>query len=204
MALRLHHSPNSPYVRKVMVLLHEAGRTAEVALVPAAGSPVDPGTMPVALNPLGKIPCLERPDGPALFDSRVICRYLDALFSAGLYPAGARLWDTLVLEALGDGIMDAGVLMRYEATQRPEPARSDAWVAAQWSKVARALDAVEGRWIAYLAGPFDMGHAAMACALGYLDVRHGGRDWRAGRPALAAWAARAMARDSLKATVPPG
>ena len=84
--MRLYHSPTSPYVRKVMVLLHETGQIADVELIPATGTPVDPGSMPLALNPLGKIPALERGDGPALYDSRVICRFLDDRAARGLYP----------------------------------------------------------------------------------------------------------------------
>lgn len=201
--MRLYHSATSPYVRKVMVLLHEAGHLGEVTLVPAAGTPVDPGSMPVAHNPLGKIPCLERPEGPALYDSRVICRYLDDRFAAGMYPA-ARLWDVLVLEATADGILDAAILMRYETHVRPETARHEAWLEGQWAKIARALDTLEARWMSHLAGPFDMGHIAVGAALGYLDFRHGVRQWRTGRPALAAWEEKVRARPSMAATVPPG
>lgn len=202
--MRLYHSPLSPYARKVMVLLVEAGRAGEVTLVAATGNPLDPATMPVDHNPLGKIPALEVPEGPVLYDSRVICRWLDDRFAAGLYPVAPKLWDTLVLEATADGICDAALLMRYETHVRPEGARSDAWVEAQWAKAARALDVIEARWMAHLAGPFDMGHAAVACALGYLDLRHGMRNWRAGRSNLADWAAGIAGRDSLRATVPPG
>jgi glutathione S-transferase len=202
--LKLYHSATSPYVRKVEVLLLEAGRAGEVTLVPATGTPVDPGSMPLAQNPLGKVPALERDDGPALYDSRVICRYLDDRFAAGLYPAGPRLWDTLVLEATADGILDAALLMVYEARVRPEERQHSPWVEAQWGKVARALDALEDRWLSHLAGPLCMGQIAVACGLGYLDLRHRARDWRGGRGGLAAFAARMAARDSLRATIPPG
>ena len=119
--MRLFHSPTSPYVRKVMVLLHESGLLDQVELVTGSGTPLDPGAAPLDANPLGKVPALEREDGPALFDSRVICRYLDDRAKAGLYPTGAALWDTLVLEAAADGILDAALLMVYESRLRPEP-----------------------------------------------------------------------------------
>lgn len=202
--MRLYHSPASPFARKVTVLLHECGRAREVTLVPAAGHPLAPGSMPVEQNPLGKIPVLERPDGPPLYDSRVICRWLDDRFAAGLYPAAPRLWDTLTLEAMADGMSDAAVQMRYETFVRPAAAQLPDWVEAQWVKIARALDAAEGPWAAHLAGPFDMGQAALACALGYLDFRHGARDWRAGRPGLAAWFLAVSARESLRLTEPKG
>ncbi|MFN4156802.1 MAG: glutathione S-transferase [Gemmobacter sp.] len=197
--MRLYHAPTSPYVRKVMVLLHEAGRVAEVALVPAYGSPLDPGSMPVGQNPLGKLPCLERDDGSPLHDSRVICRYLDDRFGAGMYP-GARLWEVLVAEATADGILDAALLMVYEGRLRPEGMRFDPWVEGQGAKIARALDWLEA---GAPEGPVDMGQIALGCALGYLDFRLGDRDWRAGRPGLAAWYGGFAARASMQATVPP-
>ncbi|WP_135450080.1 glutathione S-transferase [Tabrizicola caldifontis] len=200
--MRLYHAPASPFVRKVMVLLHEACATDRVEIVPVAGTPLDPGTLPVDRNPLGKIPALERPDGPTLYDSRVICRYLDDLLGAGLYPAAPHLWDMLVLEATADGIADAAVLMRYEDHVRPPAARSSEWVEAQWAKVSRALAAIEGRWLSHLRGPLDMGQIGLGCALGYLDFRHAGRDWQAAHPALAEWWGAFSARPSMKATAP--
>ncbi|MBC7156447.1 MAG: glutathione S-transferase [Rhodobacteraceae bacterium] len=202
--MRLYHAPASPYVRKVMIVLLETGQAGDVALVPATGTPLDPATMPVAHNPLGKVPTLERDDGPALYDSRVICRYLDDRAGAGLYPPAPRLWEVLTLEATGDGITDAALLMVYESRVRTEEMRSPAWVEGQWAKIARTLDALEGRWMAHLAGPLDAGQIAVAAALGYLDFRLGGRDWRAGRPALSAWFARFSERESLRATLPTG
>ncbi len=202
MGLSLYFNAASPFVRKVMVVVHETGQTDRVALVPVGGNPVDPGTMPLAQNPLGKIPALVRDAGPALYDSRVICRYLDELGKGAFYPKGEALWDALTLEATGDGIMDAAVLMVYEARTRPEDMRYAPWVEAQWTKVTRALDALESRWMAHLAGPFDIGQASVACALGYLDFRHAARDWRKGRAGLAAWQAKIAERPSLKATEP--
>ena len=201
--MRLHHSPTSPYVRKVMVVLLETGQAGDVAIVPAAGTPVDATQMPLAQNPLGKIPALERDDGPALYDSRVICRFLDARAGAGLYPAGSRQWDSLTLEATADGILDAAILMVYEWRVRPEALRMPEWVEGQWAKISRALDAMETRWISHLHGPLDIGQIAVGCALGYLDFRHADRDWRQGRPALAAWDAAFAARPSMQSTRPP-
>jgi glutathione S-transferase len=167
-----------------------------------SGTPLDPGTLPVDRNPLGKIPALERPDGPTLYDSRVITRYLEDRFRTGLYPAPPRLWDTLVVEATADGICDAAVQMRYEMQVRPEASRSPAWADAQWQKVDRALTAVEERWQSHLAGPLDMGQIAMGCALGYLDLRHADRDWKGGKPALTAWYHAFCERPAMLATRP--
>ena len=175
--MQLISSPISPFVRKVRVLLHETGLAGQVEELPVATTALATAPEAMAANPLGKIPALLRADGPAIYDSRVICRYLDAQAGAGLYPE-ARLWEVLTLEATADGMMESGVLMVYETRLRPEGARSPEWVEAQWAKIARALEALEARWMSHLAGPLDMGQIAVACALGYLDFRHDARGWR--------------------------
>lgn len=202
--LTLYHSPTSPYVRKVMVLAHEAGLMDRLALVPASGTPLDPGTVPLGANPLGKVPVLTRPDGGAVYDSRVICRYLDALAGDRFYPAGVRQWDCLTLEAMADGILDAALSMVYEYRLRPEAVQMPAIVDGQWSKIARSLVVLEERWMAYLAGPLCMGQIALGCALGYLDFRHTARGWRGMAPALAQWQDKLALRESMIATAPPG
>lgn len=199
--MQLFYAAASPFVRKVMVTLHETDQTGDVELVDAAGTPLDASGMPTAHNPLGKIPALARPDGPALYDSRVICRYLDDRAKANLYPERNQ-WDVLTLEATADGIMEAAVLMVYEGRCRPENLQSADWVDGQWEKVSRALDAVTTRWMSHLAGPLDMGHIAIACALGYLDFRHEDRNWRQGRDALDDWYAAFSERPSMQATRP--
>ncbi len=191
----------SPYGRKVVITLHETGQIDSVELVAVSTSPLAPDPTVAAANPVGKIPALIRDGGPALYDSRVICRYLDARAGGGLYP-DARLWEVLTLEATADGIMDAAILMRYEILARPEDKRSSEWVEGQWGKIARSLDALEGRWISHLSGPIDMGQIAVACALGYLDFRLADRDWHSTHPALAKWYDAFAARDSMKATAP--
>lgn len=200
--MKLYQATASPFARKVRAVLHETGLIGRVEIVDVVVSPLDPGRLPLGLSPLGKIPVLERPEGPALYDSGVICRYLADLGGGGLVPPAPRLWETLTLEAMADGICDAAVLMVYEARTRPEDRRSEEWVAAQWSKVARALDALDDRWLAHLAGPLDLGQIAMGCALGYLDFRHSERGWRDGRPGLAAWEAGFARRASMQATRP--
>jgi len=200
--MRLYHNTVSPFVRKVMIVLIETGQADEVELVPATGNAVDTGTMPLAQNPLGKVPALERPDGPALYDSRVICRYLSDRAGGVLYPTGPTLWEALTLESTGDGILDAAVLMIYERRVRPKPLRFAPWIEGQWAKVERALDALESRWSAHLAGPFDIGQVTVGCALGYLDFRHPERDWRGGRERLAAFATRFNERPSARQSAP--
>ena len=196
--MQLYHSPATPFGRKALVAVIEAGLQDRVTVVLASGTPLAPGTMPLDQNPLGKIPVLLSDDGMALYDSRVICRYLDDLADAGLYGTGTALWQTLVLESTADGILDAALSMVYEARVRPADKQFPDWVEGQWAKVVRTLDMLEGRDLTGMT----MGHLALACALGYLDFRLSVRDWRAGRPALAEWEARMALRPSLQATRP--
>lgn len=200
--MKLHSSAASPFARKVRAVLVETEQQADVEIVETHGNALDPGTHPTALNPTSKIPVLERADGPALHDSRVICRFLDARADGGLYPAPPRLWDTLVLEATADGIMEAALLIVYEGRLRPEEKRFVPWVEAQWSKIATALDHLEARWMSHLHGRLDIGQIAVACALGYLDLRHGDRHWRDGHDALSQWFGRISERPFLSGTAP--
>ncbi len=202
--MQLYDNPISPFCRKVRVILHETKQWAGTELVPVMGNPLALDGSPVAPNPLGKLPALATPEGRVLYDSRVICRYLDDRAGAGLYPAAPALWDVLTLEAMADGMLEAAVLMIYEERFRPEGQRSADWVEGQWAKVSRALDQLETRWIAGLGGPLDAGQIAVACALGYLDFRHAAREWRLSRDLLAAWYAVFSTRESMVATVPPG
>lgn len=201
--MKLSYSPASPYVRKVMVLLHETDQLDAVELSDGSGTPLAPHAETLQKNPLGKIPALERPDGATLYDSRVICAFLDARAGDVLYPKGARRWETLTLEATGDGIMDAALLMTYEGRLRPEEIQMEAFVDAQYAKVAQACAALNTRWMSHLAGPLDMGQIAVACALAYVDFRHGHREWRKGNDALAAWFETFSQRASMQATLPP-
>jgi len=200
--MKLYYSPTSPYVRKVLMVLHETRQIDEVVLEPSATKPTGPLAGLSAKNPLMKIPALERPDGPTLYDSRVITAFLDERAQAGLYGSGARKWETLTLEATADGMLDAALLMTYEARLRPEDKRWEAWTEAQWTKIAQACAALNARWMSHLSGPLDMGQIAVACALGYVDFRHEARGWRSGCDALADWYAQVSERPSFVATVP--
>ncbi|MGX9355782.1 glutathione S-transferase [Roseobacteraceae bacterium S113] len=198
----LYSSPTSPYVRKVLVLLDETGQLDDVVQVPSSTKPTDPIDGLRAKNPLMKIPALERPDGATLYDSRVICQFLDDRAGGRLYPSGARRWETLTLEATGDGLTDAALLMTYEERMRPEDARWDGWLDAQWNKIDAACEALNTRWMSHLHGPLDMGQIAVGCGLAYVDFRHGARAWRKGRDSLAAWYDGFAKRASMVATEP--
>jgi glutathione S-transferase len=200
--MKLLHAAASPFVRKVMVLLHETGQLDAVEIETVKTSPVAPNPGIIAANPLGKIPCLVRDDGPALYDSRVICRYLDARAGGRLYPTGEALWSTLALEATAEGMNEAALACVYEARLRPEEHRSAEVVAGQRAKIDNAMSALEDRWMAHLAGPLDMGQVAVGCALGFISFRLTDWDWRAAHPALAAWFEDFSKRPSMVATIP--
>lgn len=201
--MKLYYAATSPYVRKVMILLEETGQLDDVELINTATTPIAADPALLSKNPLAKVPALERPDGPTLYDSRVITAYLDARAGDKLYPTGARRWDTLTLEATADGILDAALLMTYETRVRPEEKRMPEWVDGQWDKIARSVAALNSRWMSHLNGPLDMGQIAVACALGYVNFRHDARGWRKGNDALAAWYKTFKSRASMQSTVPP-
>lgn len=201
--MQLVSADASPFARKVRALILETGQQADVEIVTAGPTtPIEPAAEVRAANPLSKIPALIRPGAPTLYDSRVITRFLDARAGSGLYPAAPALWDTLVLEATADGIMEAAVLMVYEGRCRPPDKQDQGWVEAQWSKVEGALDALEQQWLDHLSGPLDMGQIAVGCALGYLDFRHDAREWRKGRGGLDDWFAAFSERPAMRETSP--
>ncbi len=195
-------SPASPFVRKARVAVRELNLMDTVREVEVTASPVLEVTEAlIAANPTGKIPALTRPDGPAIYDSRVITRFLNAHAAGNLYP-DARLWEVLTLEATAEAIMDASVNMTYEVRFRDADKVSADWFEGQWRKVTRSLVAIEGRWLSHLSGPLDMAQIGLACALGYLDLRHDDRGWRTLAPKLAEWEAEFAKRPSMQDTQP--
>lgn len=190
--MRLLSSPPSPYGRKVKIAAALLGLADRITVEPTDTNQAD-GPLRAA-NPLGKIPALLLDDGTTLFDSRVILDYLDHLAGGGrIVPreAGAR-FAALRLQALCDGILDASLLQVYERRFRPEPLWHQPWLDYQAEKVARALALLE-RDPPRLDPLPDVGQIALACALGYQDLRFEGR-WRDAHPALVQWLARFAAQ----------
>jgi len=181
----LRYSAASPYARKIRIAADLLGLADRIEIVTA--STADPNDTLRTQNPLGKIPTLVLEDGSALYDSRVIAEYLDHLAGGGkLIPADpSRRFEALRLQALGDGINDAALLIRYETATRPAELRDPAAIELQQGKIDRALAALEA---APPGGPADLGQIAVACALGYLDLRFEGA-WRAKHPRLLGWLA---------------
>lgn len=187
--LTLRSSPASPFGRKVKIALAVLGLSDRVEI--EATDTNDPKDSIRRQNPLGKIPALILENGRVLFDSRVIVEYLDHLAGGGrIIPQDDTRFAVLTLQALADGIADAALLQVYESRFRPETLRSADWVAYQAEKVTRGLAALEASPPAEVVagGTPTIGQIALACALGYLDLRFGGR-WRDAHPKLVAWLA---------------
>jgi glutathione S-transferase len=197
--VKLFHSPTSPYVRKVMAVAIAREIERQITLIPT-NAHESPAAL-LAVNPLSKVPCLVTVDGVALFDSPVICEYLDSLEGAiPVFPrAGGARWKALKYQAMADGIMDAAVLRRMESG-RPREAARDTAMDRQKAAVDRTLDALERD--PPLRAP-DIGSLSVACALGYLDLRFAAEDWRAARPLLAGWFAAISEEPALARTAPP-
>jgi glutathione S-transferase len=182
--MKLRSSPPSPFGRKVKIAAHHLGLADRIAIVVA--DTTDPGDDLRRQNPLGKIPCLVLDDGSSIYDSRVILEFLDLLAGGGrIIPPGFARFDALTRQALADGIMDAALLQVYEIRYRPEEHRLASWTDMQAGKVGRALAFAEEH-CRELGGEIDVGDIALACALGYLDLRFAG-SWRASKPRLTAW-----------------
>ena len=200
--MKIFFAPASPFVRKCLVAAAELGLRERIELVSAAAHPVNRDKNVVAHNPLGKIPTLLADDGSVLYDSRVICEYLNALGDGHLLPReGNARWSVLTEQSLADGICDAAVLTRYETFARPEPLRWNEWIAGQLEKVTSGLDLIEERADGF-ADRVDLGTIAFGCALGYLDFRFASLAWRDNRPHAAAWFERFGERPSMIDTRP--
>lgn len=201
--MQLYYSPTSPYVRKVMVLLHETGLLDRVALTPATVTPITNDPAVAAHNPLTKVPTLTLDDGSDLYDSRVICEYLDTLHhGTPMIPDGGEArWRVLRVQATADGLLDAALLTRYETFMRPEEKRWPEWIEGQTGKFMRAVDKLEAEAKSF-SQAITLAEISTACALGYLDFRFGHLPWRDSHPKLAEFMAAFSQRPSMEATKP--
>lgn len=197
--MKILFSPFSPFVRKCLVTAHELGLDERLQLLASNANPVQRDGEIIRLNPLGKVPTFFTDEGQVLYDSRVACEYLNDLVGGVLIPAaGARRWETLTLQSLGDGVSEAALLARYEDVARPEALRWSEWRSAQLDKAETSLAHLEAK-PALLEGRVDLGSLSVGIALWYLDLRFPNLGWRARYPAVAAWYAAFSQRPSMQA-----
>jgi len=197
--MKLAYSPNSPYVRKCLAAAILRSIDGQVELWTIGTT--DP--VLAASNPLAKVPTLITDDGMVLYDSPVICEYLDSIGSAPpLFPApGPARWTALRQEALGDGILDATQPRRREIALPQDEGRRT-YIEQQQGKVTRALAALEAE-AGHLGMLTTIGEVTIACALGYLDFRYANEPWRPGHPKLEAWYAKVATLPAIARTAPP-
>ena len=199
--MRLRYSPTSPYARKVLAAAIEMG--VEKMIEVEAVNPWDPDSDVATANPLGKVPALLLGDGMVLYDSPVICEYLDSLHQGPkMLPAEApRRWQVLRLQALGDGMMDAALLIFLEHKRREAAVRSEWWLQLQGATLRRSVADLDHQSLAFPGQP-DIGQIAVACTLGYMDFRIADLDWRNLAPRLAEWYQVFSRRPAMQATEP--
>ncbi len=202
--MKLYYSPASPFVRKVMVCAALRGLNKKIEHLPSAAGPVKRDRTIVARNPSGKVPTMLLDDGTPIYDSRVICEFLDSIGRAPkLFPAkGAARWSALTLASLADEALDAAILCRYEAVVRPKSKQWPDWAKGQMEKITGTVDELEKTWLKHLRGSLDIGTITAGCLLGYLDFRFGDYDWRKTHPKLAAWYKKFAKTPAMAATAP--
>lgn len=201
--MKIYFSPSSPFVRKCLVVAHELGLADQIERLPSKAHPVEFDREIAQTNPLGQVPTLFTDSGQALYDSRVICEYLNDLGNGDIFPKDSgRRWIALTDQSLADGILNAALLLRYEIMVRPEEMRHAEWSTALYAKMSRSLAHFEAL-IAGRRNDVDIGTITLGCTLSYLDFRFGDWGWRGEFPALADWSDEFEQRPSMASTKPP-
>ncbi len=197
--MKLHWSSRSPYVRKVMICAYELGLADSIERIHSVVSLSSPNLEVMRDNPLGKIPTLMLDDGRVLYDSVVICEYLDSLHAGALLfpPRGEARWTALRRHALGNGMLDTLLLWRSEIS-KPAARQTPEWLATFALKTRNALEVIEADADALSRGPFDIGHIGIGAALAYLDFRFTDMGWRTGHPRGEAWMQQFQQRESVQ------
>lgn len=202
--MKLRYSPTSPYVRKVSITAIETGLADRIERVST-----DPWSAETDLgqaNPIGKVPCLITDAGDAVYDSPVICEYLDSQHTGTkvIPEAGDARFKALTLAAAGDGMLDAGVLLLIETVRRPGELKWDWWAERQQTVINRCMDVADAAadGMATTDGPITIAEIAIGAGLGWIDLRFPDMGWRSDRPALADWFDRISDRPSFEQTVP--
>lgn len=197
--MKLLYQTHSPFARKVLVFAHEVGIADQIEVIHHETSPTLRNDEVFAQNPLGKIPVLIRPGVPPIFDSDVICAYLDTVHSGRrlIPPEGEARWQALRVQALSQGLADAGIAIRWETTRRPESLRYPALRDGYIAKLTAAFDWLESELD--IGSPVHIGHVALATTLSWLEFREL-PSFRPRRPRLTQWFDQIDARPSMRAT----
>tara|TARA_Y100000739_G_C20553498_1_gene439426 strand:- start:309 stop:911 length:603 start_codon:yes stop_codon:yes gene_type:complete len=198
--MKLYFSQTSPYVRKVSVVLIETGLDNSVEKIPT--NVWDPETEIIKFNPLGKVPTLIIDDATIIYNSPLICEYLDSLHNGEkLFPTNdTNRWKALGLQALGDGMMDAGIIALLESRRSKEVINTE-WIGRQNQVIKRVLDDLENK-LEDLQSTVNIGHVSIACSLGWFDFRFPDLGWRKDHPGLADWFEYISERRSMVHTMP--
>jgi glutathione S-transferase len=202
--LKLFYAPTSPYVRKVMVSAALLGLTEQIDKLSSAAHPVNRDQRIADFSPLAKVPTAMTDSGQVLFDSRVICAYLDDVDGQHrLFPVtGEAQWTALTWQSVGDGLLDAALLARYETTARPQEVQWTGWIDAQMTKIHACLALIDASAATLSIDTPTIGEITLGCALGYLDFRFASLDWRAQYPSAATWFDAFNATPAMAATIP--
>jgi glutathione S-transferase len=199
--MKIYFSPASPYVRKCLAVAYELGIADKIEKLPSNAHPVNRDRLIIADNPLGQVPTFFTDEGAVIYDSRVICEYLNAKANGQLFPAdGKQRWEVLTQQALADGMLGACLIARYEGVARPEPFRWSDWRAAQLDKVTTGLEWMEANQQSFQA--INIGTISLACLLGYLDFRFPDYPWRDNAPQTEHWFNKMSERPSFRYTFP--
>jgi glutathione S-transferase len=202
--MKLHYAPQSPFARKVRAAAIELGLGGRIDLEYTEVVPGHPNrAFGLSYNPLRKIPALVIDDGTTIYDSTVICEYLDDLAGGGIIipQNGSRRWRVLTNHALAQGLCDSVILIRYENWLRPEALRWSSWTDEHWDKINSGL-----AWFdqnnAELGGSVNIAHLALGSLLGYVDFRWPEHGWRDRFPSVSGWFAELECRPSFLETRP--
>lgn len=203
--MKLVYTPASPFARKARILVHEMQLADKIECVNyGLVSPVTNNETVFSLNPLGFIPVLILDDGQTLYDSPVICEYLDLIGKGEFFPQDQeKRFLALKLQALADGLLDTAVSLRYEVTIRTREMQSPEWIESQTARMKRVLHEFDSLLPTFTQRP-TIGEITIACALGYLDFRFAELEWRDDHPALSGWFEAFRNRESLRQTEPTG
>lgn len=202
--MKILFAPTSPFVRKVMVCAHLTGQAQEIEHLDSTAHPVRRDPRIAAHNPLAKVPTLILDNGQSLYDSRVICEYLaDRAGASYIFPpAGPARWTALTRQSLGDGLLDAALLARYELTARPPEFQWSTWREALLNKAEACLESIDAMASELVLDKPSIGEITIACALGYLDFRFPELDWRARHAHAARWNEAIQSLPAFQATRP--